>query len=102
MSDRREHTEVVPEVIFLGKLVERVAAGKIRVPRFQRGFVWRQPDLNALLDSVRRGFPIGSILVWDTDKTIESASHVGPVRIGSQEDGLVGYLLVFVYRVLRQ
>ncbi len=93
MSDRREHTEVVPEVIFLGKLVERVAAGKIRVPRFQRGFVWRQPDLNALLDSVRRGFPIGSILVWDTDKTIESASHVGPVRIGSQEDGLVGYLL---------
>ena len=56
MSDIEKHTEVVPEVIFLGKLVERVAAGRIRVPKFQRDFVWNQPDLSALLDSVRRGF----------------------------------------------
>ena len=71
MSDgRQKRTEVVPEVVFLGKLVDRVAAGKIRVPRFQRNFVWKQPDLYTLLDSVRRGFPIGSILVWDTEEDI--------------------------------
>ena len=94
MSDgRQKRTEVVPEVVFLGKLVERVAAGKIRVPRFQRNFVWKQPDLNALLDSVLRGFPIGSILVWDTEEDIESTPRIGPVAISPRSKGLVGYLL---------
>ncbi len=94
MSDgRQKRTEVVSEIVFLGKLVERVAAGKIRVPRFQRAFVWRQPDLSALLDSVLRGFPIGSILVWDTDRDIESTPRIGPVEIGSRPDGVVGYIL---------
>ena len=94
MSDgRQKRTEVVPEVVFLGKLVERVAAGKIRVPRFQRAFVWKQPDLSALLDSVLRGFPIGSILVWDTDENIESTPRIGPVEISPRPDGMVGYLL---------
>ena len=94
MSDGRQNrTEVVPEVIFLGKLIERVAAGKIRVPRFQRAFVWKQPDLAALLDSVLRGFPIGSILVWDTDEKIESTPRIGPVEISPRTDGMVGYLL---------
>lgn len=89
----QKRTEVVPEVVFLGKLVEQVAAGKIRVPRFQRPFVWKQPDLSALLDSVLLGFPIGSILVWDTEQKIESGSRIGPVDISPPPEGLVGYLL---------
>lgn len=94
MSNRRQvRTEVVPEVVFLGKLVERVAAGKIRVPRFQRPFVWKQSDLHQLLDSVLHGFPIGSILVWDTEREIETTERIGPVEVGPPPDGLVGYLL---------
>ena len=92
-DDSRSRTEVVPEVVFLGKLVERIAAGKIRVPRFQRAFVWKQTDLHALLDSVLRGFPIGSILVWDTEETIETTGRVGPVEVDPRPAGLVGYLL---------
>ena len=90
---RQKRTEVSPEVVFLGSLVDRVAAGKIRVPRFQRAFVWKQPDLTALLDSVLRGFPIGSILVWETERIIDSNNRIGPVVIGPRPDGVVGYLL---------
>ena len=86
---RYTRTEVVSEVVFLGKLVERIAAGKIRVPRFQRDFVWKQQDMHALLDSVFQGFPIGSILVWDTEKRIDSPhacradlSRITPGRAG--------------------
>jgi len=86
-------TEVVPEVIFLGKLIDRIVAGKIRVPRFQRPFVWKQADLHALLDSVFRGFPIGSILVWDTEKSVETTRNVGPIEVSPHQGGLVGYLL---------
>ena len=51
------------------------------------------PDLSALLDSVLRGFPIGSILVWDTDENIESTPRIGPVEISPRPEGMVGYLL---------
>ena len=94
MSDgKRSRTDVVTEVMFLGRLVERIEAGKIRVPRFQRAFVWKQGDLLALLDSILRGFPIGSILVWDTEENIESTGRVGPVKIGPPPGGVVGYLI---------
>ena len=92
-DDTGGRTDVLPEVIFLGKLVEHVAAGRIRVPRFQRAFVWKQADLHDLLDSVLRGFPIGSILIWDTELSIESAARVGPIEISSPPGGQVGYLL---------
>ena len=92
-NDNQSRTEVFPEVVFLGKLVNRIVDGKIRVPRFQRNFVWKQTDLHALLDSVLRGFPIGSILVWDTDKPIETTESIGPINIGPHPDGIVGYLL---------
>ena len=94
MSDgRRNRPEVIPEVVFLGKLVERITAGRIRVPRFQRAFVWRQANLHALLDSILSGFPIGSILVWDTEENMESTPRIGPVEIGPRPDGMIGYLL---------
>lgn len=93
MDNKRSRTDVMSEVIFLGKLVERIVAGKIRVPRFQRTFVWKQGDLHKLLESILRGFPIGSILVWDTAEEIASTERIGPVKIGSPPDGSVGYLL---------
>ncbi len=92
-STSQTRTEVIPEVIFLGKLVDRIVEGKIRIPRFQRAFVWKQQDLYALLDSVLRGFPIGSILVWDTEESIESVQHIGPVQISPGSSGMASYLL---------
>ena len=94
MTDGRQNrTEVKPEVVFLGRLVEDVASGRIRVPRFQRAFVWKQPDLFTLLDSILHGYPIGSILVWDTARNIQSNDRIGPVKIGRRPEGAVGYLL---------
>ena len=95
MSIRNQiRAEVVPEVIFLGKLMERIVSGKIRVPKFQRPYIWRQHDIFALLDSVYRGFPIGSILVWEAEQeNIESTSFIGPIEVGHDLHGKVGYLL---------
>ena len=92
-NGKRSRTDVATEVVFLNKLVERISAGKLRVPRFQRAFVWKQSDLLALLDSILRGFPIGSILVWDTEQDVESTERVGPVKIDPHPGGVVGYLI---------
>ena len=92
-NGKRNRTEVLPEVVFLGRLVGQIAAGQIRVPRFQRTFVWRQTNLHTLLDSILRGFPIGSILIWETEENVESAQHIGPIKISPRPNGMVGYLL---------
>lgn len=92
-GDTTRRTEVAPEIVFLGKLLERVAAGKLRIPRFQRPFVWKHPDMTGLLDSVLKGYPIGAILVWETHEAIQSLDHVGPVQVGELPVGTVAYLL---------
>jgi hypothetical protein len=45
-------------------LVSSVLAGKIRIPAFQRGIKWGPDDALALLDSIDRGYPIGTLLLW--------------------------------------
>lgn len=45
-------------------LVTDAWTGNIRVPHFQRGFRWRHGDVLKLFDSIDRGYPIGSLLLW--------------------------------------
>lgn len=63
----------------LRSLLEDVSRGHIRVPRFQRPFVWTDSQRLDLLRSVRDNMPIGSLLVWRTIKfKLASFPTVGP------------------------
>lgn len=45
-------------------LVKLAWSGQIRVPHFQRDFRWQRSDVIRLFDSIKRGYPIGSLLLW--------------------------------------
>ena len=63
----------------LRSLLEDVQRGHIRVPRFQRPFVWTNEQRIELLESIGDNMPIGSLLVWRTVKyRLESFPNVGP------------------------
>jgi len=49
-------------------LVAMIERGELRLPEMQRRYVWRASRVRDLLDSLYRGYPSGSILVWETDK----------------------------------
>jgi Protein of unknown function DUF262 len=51
-------------------IFRRIRSGEYRVPPFQRDFVWEEKQILELLESVYRGFPIGSILLWRVDKSV--------------------------------
>lgn len=53
-----------PESFTIEELLAHAEAGKIRVPEFQRGFRWASKEVIELFDSIRRGYPIGSALLW--------------------------------------
>jgi hypothetical protein len=61
-------------------LLDRVRRGEVRVPEFQRPLRWQAKDVLALLDSVYRGYPIGTLLFWKREAPAASVSF-GPVRI---------------------
>ncbi|WP_328915364.1 MULTISPECIES: DUF262 domain-containing protein [unclassified Streptomyces] len=48
----------------LDDLIPRAWAGQVRVPHFQRSFRWGTDDVLRLFDSIVRGYPIGSLLLW--------------------------------------
>src|SRR5881396_2010804 len=49
------------------ELVGMIERGELRLPEMQRRYVWRAPRVRDLLDSLYRGYPSGSILVWETE-----------------------------------
>ena len=58
-------------------LLEVVASGRLRIPSFQRGLKWDRMDARLLLESLFRGYPVGTLLLW------EAAAPAGEVRFGS-------------------
>jgi hypothetical protein len=52
----------------LSTILDEVQRGVWRVPAFQRPSVWGDEDRRDLLDSIIKGLPIGSFLVWRTSR----------------------------------
>src|SRR6266498_2515246 len=84
---------VKPEVMLIEDVLGEVASGRLRVPRFQRPFVWRPEQMADLFDSIDRGFPIGSLLVWETDEELASLDTVGGLPVPTRRDGNLAYVL---------
>jgi hypothetical protein len=49
----------------ISELVEEVARHDLVLPEMQRRYVWRSTQVRDLFDSLYRGYPVGSILVWE-------------------------------------
>jgi hypothetical protein len=93
MGNGQKTSVIKPEVIYLFELVREVAAGKIRVPAFQRPYVWGRTQMTDLLDSIRKHFPVGSLLVWEADKDTRYLDRIGPLAVPRPSGNKVRLLL---------
>lgn len=59
-----------PQIQYLKSLLRLVEEGKLRIPAFQRKFVWTDDQIIDLLESVVSGYPIGSLLFWEVSERI--------------------------------
>ncbi|HEY3868280.1 MAG TPA: DUF262 domain-containing protein [Actinocrinis sp.] len=85
---------VKPEIILLEDLLAEVREGRLRVPHFQRPFVWRPEQMTQLFESIEKGYPIGSLLIWETTEALRSLSRVAGVDVPAPAPGSqVSYLL---------
>ena len=61
-------------------IVKRAGEGSIRIPEFQRSFVWDAADVRSLFDSIYRGFPIGTVLLWSKEAPAAEIAF-GPIKV---------------------
>ena len=62
-------------------LMDKVTAGTIRIPAFQRGFVWDGERVAFFMDSLYKGYPFGSILLWRTRSKLQHERQIGPFEL---------------------
>ena len=54
-----------------------IKKGEIKIPQFQRKFVWKEAQALELLDSIANNYPIGSLLFWKTHDKIATERNIG-------------------------
>jgi uncharacterized protein with ParB-like and HNH nuclease domain len=76
------------------KIIEQVTAGGIRIPAFQRGFVWDAEHVAYLMDSIYKGYPFGAVILWRTKETLNFERNLGPFELPDRTpDFPVDYVL---------
>jgi hypothetical protein len=75
------------------ELVAWVRQGKLRLPRFQRPLRWEDTDRLALLDSLERGYPVGTLLLW---RRPASAAYGSKPITSSDDSATEGDVLLIV------
>lgn len=79
---------------FIKDLINDLERGRIRIPSFQRGFVWEPERVAYFIDSIYKNFPFGSLLLWRTRNRLSSDKKLGPYKLPDIEpDYPIDYVL---------
>ena len=83
-----------PESKNYGDLINDTEKGIIKIPKFQRDFVWDVDKTAKLLDSILKGYPIGTFILWQTDERINNIKKIGNLELPDTPEGTkVQYVL---------
>ena len=56
----------------LSTVLDQIDAGTMQLPEFQRGYVWNRDQVRGLMKSLYHGYPVGALLVWETEGSTQA------------------------------
>lgn len=75
-------------------LFHDIDQGRIKIPKFQRDFVWGKEQTASFLDSVIKGYPVGTIILWKTKDELRHVKNIGNAELPESPAGdYVSYVL---------
>jgi len=75
-------------------LISEIQKGQIKIPKFQRDFVWSIEKTAKLLDSILKGYPIGTFILWETNEKLNDIKNIGNLKLPPVPDDVkVQYVL---------
>lgn len=93
MSD---NLNIEPRVRRLNAYIQDIERGLLQIPPFQRDKVWGNIQRKELFDSFKKGYPIGSILLWKPSKEVvfeTTSNEIGPYSINTENNQECFYIL---------
>lgn len=75
-------------------LISEIETGQVKIPQFQRKFVWTIKASAKLLDSILKGYPIGTFIYWRTNERLRSIRNLGNISLPDPKHGeYINYVL---------
>ena len=75
-------------------MIQDIEQGRMKIPQFQRGFVWTRRQSAALLDSIVKGYPVGTFILWKTKESLRSMRDIGGHKLPAPPEGdFIEYVL---------
>ena len=81
MSNFGISSKLSTDTPYFTQLINDIKKGEIKIPQFQRKFVWKENQALELLDSIVNGYPIGSLLLWKTADKLHAARDLGEFKL---------------------
>ncbi len=68
-------------------IMHDIQTGQIRIPQFQRDFVWNLNKSAHLMDSILKGYPIGTLIIWKTKERLRAVRSIGDIEVPDPNNG---------------
>ena len=85
--------QIYPQTYQYPDLISKIEQGFVKIPAFQRDFVWSMDKTLFLIDSISRRYPIGMFLFWQSSDYIHSLRNIGNLNI---EDPPTGHPVQYI------
>lgn len=76
-----------PQTRTFPSLIAEIEKGQIKIPQFQRDFVWTLQKSAGLIDSILKGYPIGTFIFWRTKERLRSVRTLGNQKLPEPDQG---------------
>lgn len=76
------------------ELLTYIENGTLKLPKFQRDFVWGLDKSSKLIDSILKGYPVGTFIIWKTRERLRSIKNLGGANLPDRPEGdFIQYIL---------
>ena len=83
-----------PSQYNFSSLLNNIENGQIKIPQFQREFVWDIKKSAHLIDSLIKGYPIGTFIFWRTKEKLRTIRNIGDKTFPNPDKAdFVNYIL---------
>lgn len=86
MTRKNVVSRINTDTALMSTLIAGINKGEIKVPKFQRDFVWKDDQAIDLLDSLANNYPVGSLLLWKTKDKLRAERKIGEFSLPSTDD----------------
>jgi len=86
----------MPEIqtLKIKDIISDIKRGYIKIPQFQRDFIWDKKKSASLIDSIIKGYPIGTFIIWKSNISLRTVRNIGNIKLPETPNGdFVQYVL---------